>query len=54
LAHEVSALTGRRKLSAAEIRAALCSVAKLAAEKKPAQSRLPLKPVASPDFDFEV
>lgn len=53
LAHEVSALTGRRKLSAAEIRAALRSVAKLA-EKKPAQSRLPLKPVASPDFDFEV
>jgi len=53
LAHEVSALTGRRKLSAAEIRAALRNVAKIA-EKKPAQSRLPLKPVASPDFDFEV
>lgn len=53
LAYEVSALTGRRKLSGAEIRAALRSVAKLA-EKKPAQSRLPLKPVASPDFDFEV
>lgn len=54
LAQEVSELTGHRKLSGAEIRAALRSVAKVAAEKKPAQSRLPLKPVASPDLDFEV
>jgi hypothetical protein len=53
LAHEVGALTGHRKLSSAEIRAAIRSVAKFAAEKKPAQSRLPLKPVASPDFDFD-
>lgn len=54
LAREVVNVAGRRKLSGTELRAALRDVAKLAAEKKPAQSRLPLKPVASPDFDFEV
>lgn len=54
LAREVVNVAGRRKLSGTELRTALRDVAKLAAEKKPAQSRLPLKPVASPDFDFEV